>query len=221
DAVVTRMEAGTNTLLSIASSQTDDRGEFRLYGLEPGEYYVSALDPAFRTISSPRGVLHYSPTYYPGTPFADQAKAIAIAATGNAPRVEFRIRLVPPARVSGQLVSYDGKPMLSGAVIMSPLGGQGVPMVPPEDITILPDGRFQFGAVVPGRYQIRARGQSDPAGAALFAVFPADVMGTDVQGISLTLRPGALVDGRLTIEAKRATKPPMLSTLRVRAPFTD
>jgi hypothetical protein len=94
-------------------------------------------------------------------------------------------------------------------------------MVTPEDISIMPDGRFQFGHVVPGRYEIRARGQTDPAGAALFAVFPADVMGTDVQGISLMLRPGGLVDGRVTVDTKRATKAPILSSLRVRAPFTD
>src|SRR5205823_3339590 len=114
--------------------------------------------------------------------------------TREPPRIEFRIRLVPPARVSGSLIAYDGKPLLSGAVIMSPLDGEGVPMMPPEDISIQPDGRFVFGHVVPGRYQIRAHGQSDPAGAALFATFPTDVMGTDVQGITLTLRPGALVD---------------------------
>ena len=220
EALVTRMDAGANTLFSVASSQTDDRGEFRLFGLAPGLYYVSAQDPAFRSVSSPSGVQHYSPTYYPGTPFADQAKTLAVAPPGDAPRIEFRIRLLPSARVSGQMLAYDAKPLLSGAVIMSPLEGQGIPMVPPEDITIQPDGRFAFGHVVPGRYQIRARGQTDPAGAALFAVFPADVMGTDIQGISMTLRPGARVDGRIAVEARRA-KPPMLSTLRVRAPFSD
>jgi hypothetical protein len=221
EALMTRTEAGTSVLFSVASSQTDDRGEFRLFGLAPGAYYVSAQDPAFRAISSPRGVLHYSPTYYPGTPFADQAKTIAVAPTGDPARIEFRIRLVPPARISGQLIAYDGKPLLSGAVIMSPQSGQGVPIPAPEDITLQPDGRFQFRHVVPGRYQIRARGQTDPAGAALFAVFPADVMGTDVQGISLTLHPGALVEGRVLVDTRHAMKPPTLSNLRVRTPFTD
>ena len=221
EALVTRVEGGSNMLFSIASSQTDDRGEFRLFGLGPGEYFISAQDPAFRAVSSPRGVQHYSPTYYPGTPYADQAKTVAVGATGTPPRVEFRIRLVPPARVTGQLIAYDGRPLLSGAVIMSPLEGEGVPMVPPEDITIQPDGRFQFGHVVPGRYQIRARGQTDPAGAALFAVFPTDVLGSDIDGISMTLRPGALVDGSLQVDAKRGSKAPPLSTLRVRAPFSD
>ncbi len=205
----------------MASSQTDDRGEFRLYGLGPGEYYVSAQDPAFRSVSSPKGVLHYCPTYYPGTPLADQARRIAVSAGAQSPRIEFRLALVPPARVSGQMVAYDGKPLLSGAIVMSPLEGEGVPMVPPEDSSIQPNGHFSFGHVVPGRYEIRARGQVDPAGVSLFAVFSMEVLGSDIDGISMTLRPGALVEGRLSVDSKRGTNPPALSLLRVRAPFVD
>jgi hypothetical protein len=130
-------------------------------------------------------------------------------------------RRVPTARVSGRMVAYDGKPLVSGAVTMAPLDGQDVPAVAPADIAIRPDGRFVFDHVGPGRYEIRARAQSDRSGAALFAVFPVEVAGTDIQGITMTLRPGALVDGRVIVEARHRTRPPTLSTLRVRAPFTD
>jgi hypothetical protein len=221
EALVTRSEGGRDTLFSMATSQTDDRGEFRLFGLAPGQYYVSAQDPAFRSVSSAKGIQHYSPTYYPGTPFADQAKTINVTGAGNPPRAEFRIKLVPPARVSGQLTAFDGRQLLSGAVIMSPLEGEGVPMVPPEDISIQPDGRFSFGQVVPGRYQIRARGQTDAAGGALFAVFSTEVIGNDIDGIRMTLRPGAILDGSVILETRHGTKPPVMSTLRVRAPFVD
>jgi len=220
EALVTRFESGAKTLYSVATAQTDDRGEFRLFGLGPGEYYVSAQDPAFRAVSSPKGVVRYSPTYYPGTSLADQAKTVTVRATGTPPRVEFRIALVPPARVSGQLVAFDGKPLLSGAVVMSPIGGEGLRGVSPEDASIQPDGHFTFDNVVPGRYQIRARGQTG-SGASLFAVFPADVISADVRGIELTLRPGALVEGHVIVEKNRTSKPPVLSALRVRAPFTD
>ena len=131
------------------------------------------------------------------------------------------IRRVPPARVSGRMVAYDGKPLVSGAVILAPLDGQDVPRVTPADIAIRPDGRFVFDHVGPGRYEIRARAQSDRSGAALFAVFPVEVTGTDIQGISMTLRPGAVVDGRVIVDARHRTRPPTPSTLRVRAPFTD
>jgi len=221
DALVARYDNGADTLFSVASTLTDDRGEFRLFGLAPGQYYVSAADPAFHAVSTPKGVLHYSPTYFPGVPFADQARLVVVTGTGESPKVEFRLTLVPPARVSGQLLAYDARQLLSGAVIMSPLEGEGVPMVPPEDISIQSDGHFSFGQVVPGRYQIRARGQTDPVGAALFGVFSIEILGVDIDGIRVTLRPGAMLEGSLIVESKHGTKPPPLQTIRVRAPFTD
>jgi hypothetical protein len=191
-----------------------------LFGLGAGEYYVSAQDPAFRAVSSPKGVLHYSPTYYPGTPLADQAKRVAVGAGANPPRIEFRIQVVPPARISGQLLTFDGRQLSSGTVVMSSLDGDGVPVAPPGHVTMLPDGRFAFDEVLPGRYQIRARGVTESA-TSLFAVYPMEVLGTDVDGITLTLRPGALVEGRVGVENRHGTKPPTLTLLRVRAPSVD
>jgi hypothetical protein len=221
DALVTRSENGADTLFSVSTAQTDDRGEFRLFGLAPGQYYISAGDPAFRAVSTPKGVVRYSPTYFPGVPFADQARAVVLTGTGEAPRVEFRLKLVPPARVAGRLLTPDNRPMFSAAIIMSPREGQGVPMVPPEDPQLLPDGTFSFGQVVPGNYQIRARGQSDAAGGTLFAVYTLQVLGNDVENIQMTLQPGASLSGWLTVETRRGVKPPLLPLARVRAPFID
>src|SRR4051812_8449905 len=191
DALITRFQAGTDTLFSVSTSQTDDRGEFRLFGLPPGAYYVSAADPAFASVSTPKGVLHYTPTYFPGTPLAGQARTVTVGG-GDPPRVEFRLQLVPPARVTGQLMAYDTRQLLNGAIVLSPLAGEGLPLLAPDEPAIFPDGRFSFEGVAPGRYQIRARGQTDPA-AALFAAYSIEVLGTDLEGITMTLRPGAIL----------------------------
>jgi hypothetical protein len=221
DALVTRSENGTDRLRSVAMSQTDDRGEFRLFGLVPGQYYISASDPAFRSVSTPKGLQSYAPTYYPGVSLPDQARTVAVSGTGEPPRVEFRLKIVPPARVSGRLVASDGKEMFSAAIIMSPVEGEGAPIAPPEDPSLLPDGTFHFGQVVPGQYQIRARGQTDAAGAALFAVYALTIQGTDVTNVQMVLRPGGMLDGRLIVESRKGTKAPPLPTIRVRAPFID
>jgi hypothetical protein len=55
DALITRTQNGNETLFSVATAQTDDRGEFRLFGLAPGSYYVSAADPAFANVSTAKG----------------------------------------------------------------------------------------------------------------------------------------------------------------------
>ena len=61
DALVTRSEMGTDTLASVSTSQTDDHGDFRLYGLNPGQYDVSAADPAFRNVSTPERACSITP----------------------------------------------------------------------------------------------------------------------------------------------------------------
>lgn len=214
EALVIRNDRGTDMLVTAASAQTDVRGEFKVSGLAPGLYYVSASDPA-------KAALHYSPTYAPGTVFADEARAITVSGTGEAPRVDVRLKPAPPARVSGQLVAYDSRPLLNGAVTMSPPQAEGAPIAPPQDITILPDGRFTFSGVAPGHYQIRARGQTSSGGSALFAVFATVVDGADIQGIRMILGPGTRMSGTLVVESTRHTTAPPFSTLTVRAPFTD
>jgi len=221
EALVNRFEGGADALFSVARAQTDDRGEFRLFGLAPGRYFVSAADPAFKNVSTPNGVQHYSPTYYPGVALADQARVVVIAGPSDSPRIEFRLKLVPPANVSGQLVTADGRQLLSAAIILSPVEGEGVAVAPPEQPSIQPDGRFSFAAVPPGRYQIRARGQTDGTGGALFGTLSVEVAGEDVAGLKLTLRPGAVLEGSLAVESQRGSKAPDFTTLRVRAPFVD
>jgi hypothetical protein len=75
--------------------------------------------------------------------------------------------------------------------------------------------------VAPGHYQIRARGQTVPGAASLFAAYSVEVFGNDVDNIQVALRPGATLDGTLTVDAGHATRAPDLTTLRVRAPFLD
>src|SRR5262249_48714861 len=152
--------------------------------------------------------LHYSATYYPGTAQADQARTVTVTGTGEPPRVEFKLSLVPPSRVSGTLIAFNTRPLINGAIIMTPLEGEGIPMIAPEEPQLLPDGRFPFNGVAPGHYQIRARGQTDADSPALFSTFALEVAGTDVDGISMTLRPGGILDGRLKIDARSGAKPP-------------
>jgi hypothetical protein len=144
-----------------------------------------------------------------------------VAAGADPPRVEFRLRLLPPAWVAGQLLTDDRRQLLSGAVIMTPLDSDGSPVVPSESVTLLPDGRFTFAAVPPGRYLIRARGMTQPDGLALFSHFGVVVDGDDVANIQMTLRPGALLEGDVVFETTTGARPPATAGIRVRAPLTD
>ncbi len=87
-------ETGSRSLFPVTSDATDDRGEFRLFSLMPGEYIVDAsvrstasLLSASTNPNSP--VEGFQPTYYPGTPNAAEAQPISL---GVARKQRFRYR---------------------------------------------------------------------------------------------------------------------------------
>jgi hypothetical protein len=82
-------------LLSFAKTiQTDDRGEFRLWNMPPGEYYVRVS----RSLDDATG------TYYPGVADADLAVLVPVR---GADEVSLNLRLSPPKlfRISGTVVN--------------------------------------------------------------------------------------------------------------------
>ncbi len=91
---------------------------------------------------------------------------------------------------------------------------------PGEQASMLPDGTFTFRNVPPGRYEIRARGETTQGGAAHFASFRLLVEGRDVAGIAMELLPGATISGRVMFEGPASRQPPFAG-LRVRAPLAD
>jgi hypothetical protein len=58
---------------------TNDLGEYRIHGLSPGRYYVSA-DVQEPTGPRQERPIAYAPTYYPGTGNAAEAQRLTIAA---------------------------------------------------------------------------------------------------------------------------------------------
>jgi carboxypeptidase family protein len=221
DALVSRVENGQTALVPASSAETDDKGTFRLTGLAAGQYYVSAFDPAFANVGDDSGPLNYTPTYYPGVVFIEQARRVDVE-PGIEPslKIVFTLQIIRPARVTGTIVTSDRRQLISGAVIMSPIHTEVLAVVPTRDVVILPDGSFEFRNVPPGRYQIRARGEVEPNGTALFATFTVSVMGRDISDVSMTLVPGASVEGSIVVEGARAART-LPAGLRVRAPFAD
>jgi hypothetical protein len=220
EALVARSDGGRDALVTAATASTDDRGEFRLHGLAPGEYVVSAADPALTDVATSAGIVRYPPTYYPGVGSTAEATAVIVPAASDPPRLEFRLKLVRPARVSGRLSAHDGGELLSAAILMTAIDGRGAAAEAPGDPSIAPDGRFSFGHVAPGRYQIRARAETAPD-RTLFALTTIDVQGNDIDGIQMTLQPGARIEGTLVVDARSGLRPPPFSAWRVRAPSID
>jgi hypothetical protein len=221
DALIPRIEQGQPTLAAVATTESDDRGEFRLTGLPAGSYFVSAFDPAFAHVGDETGPLRYSATFYPGVAAADRATAVTVTPGVEPPAagVSFVMKMVRPARVSGRITAPNMARLASGTVIMT--HATTAMTVPSQDSMILPDGTFAFSNVLPGRYEIRARGELAPGGTAHFATFRLLIEGTDVTNLEMALLPGAVISGQLAFEPVKTAVHPAVDGVRVRAPLTD
>jgi len=157
-------------------AQTNDLGQFRIYGLPPGDYYVSAtlrsglsigdmevsmVEGAIRTGSfmpsptEPRS--GYGSTYYPGTPNAAEAQKIALAAGQEMSGADFALQPVRLAKVTGIVVGSDGKPVEGAAVTLVPAQRDLAGLLAPTSARSGKDGNFTLNSVTPGDYTLQAR----------------------------------------------------------------
>jgi hypothetical protein len=131
-------------------NQTNDLGEYRLYGVAPGSYVVSA-QPSFQMTSSsgarmtlpeetrwalqqagpapptggsaapPQGrAVTYAPVFYPSVTDAAAATMVTVAAGEERSGIDIVMSLVATARIEGTLSRPDGQPARGAQVNLSP-----------------------------------------------------------------------------------------------------
>jgi hypothetical protein len=179
---------------------TDDQGHYRLFGLPPGEYVVSAmLRGGGPEVTDPMGELSgYASTYYPGTSNIGEAARVTLAVSQENTGVNFGLIATRLSRVSGQVIMSDGAPANAGAVTLVPTNASGGRAVVMQQggagNRIDGSGGFRMTNVAPGRYQLQAR-----AGGREFEMARMDltVGNDDVDGLTLVTSPAAAISGSI------------------------
>ena len=194
---------------------TDDMGHFRIYGLAPGDYYVSAtLRPVgMMGIESSDVTTSYAPTYYPGTGSEQQADRITVGLGAEMAGITFSLLPVRTVKITGTAVDSSGKPM-AGAFVMlreDRRSGEGsfTMMFGGGGNRVRDDGTFVLPNVAPGDYVLEARpmgmmgrrGGNDDPEAAFTTV---SVGGEDVTGVTLTGTKGTSLRGRVVVQPASA-----------------
>jgi len=199
-AALERSVGGRRRLMQTGSGRaTDDRGEFRLFNLRPGDYIVSGVlrqpgpgSIAPRTEADREG---YASTYYPGTPSPAEARRVPCIAGQETTGIDFTLATVRTVQVAGRLLDGQGRPT-AGYVMLRPARGELAGMVPSAPAR--PDGTFSLTSVPPGEYYLQANGNtSGPSAPRQFAAQAVNVTDTDLTGLVLQLGPGARVNGRV------------------------
>ncbi len=130
---------GKRQLENNGAVETNDLGEYRLFGLSPGQYFVqTALRTDSENLTSKQGDV---PIYYPGVPDADRAAPISVSGGDEPSGVDISLRPVHTVAVSGQVVNAGCGGTAGFGVVF--LGGQNFSLSFPVQTCVV-DGKAQF-----------------------------------------------------------------------------
>jgi protocatechuate 3,4-dioxygenase beta subunit len=197
---------------------TDDLGVFRLFGLSPGEYVVSAALRAGGEVTDPAGeATGYPPTYYPGTANMSEAQRVTVALGQEQNSVSFGLIATKLVRVTGAVIDSQGAPVRSAMVMLAPAGGRlgAGAMMQMTTARVSESGQFRVSNVAPGRYVAQVRTMRGGGGRGGFV--PADGFGEvgrqeiavgaeDLDGVVIITGPGARVTGLVTTDGQSSIR---------------
>lgn len=183
-----------------SASRTDDTGSFRLFGLRPGEYVLSAISPPVGMIPVGTGSIPGSPpTYYPGTGSLAQAARIRLAAGDEHGPVSFVFHQVRVSTIRGIVIDANGQPASTVSVNIRTTETTGTGSMTIGGRTTSSDGTFEMPRVPPGQF-ILSVSHYGPAGAQ-FGSIPLTVT-DDVEGILIRLQPGITLNGQVVFDGE-------------------
>ena len=201
---------GKRTLVTQGMAQTNDLGEYRLFGLKPGHYYVSAVEPNWNRVSGDRqftgensqtGEQGRVKTYYPGTTEVAKASMITVKAGDEIPSADITLRQVFVYHVRGRVHGPGMQKVPSGiGLMLTPRTGRYEWDQGSWKQIHREDGSFEFTDVPPGNYEISASWNDE--GKKYSALQAIQIGAADVDGVSLVLSPGSPLTGRVEWEGK-------------------
>lgn len=200
-----RRIAGRKQLVPSGFASTNDLGEYRIFGLEPGKYYLSATynqtawEPTLDRSAKAPPEEGYVPTYYPAG--IDLATAAGVDVTPGAELRGMNIALskTRTVRLRGHVGNPGGRRQ-NVTIMLTPRDGPGAGWVGLADRQRItdPQGSFEIRGVRPGGYTLVAQSFDGPRG--MTARQAIDVGNNNMEGISLTLSSGMELSGQVKAE---------------------
>jgi hypothetical protein len=171
------------TFQTISTERTDDRGEYRMFWISPGRYYLAvASNRNSLSILALEGLIvtgggtaneipSAGPTvFYPGVVDPGRATTIDVGAGRELAGVDVLLPQQPLYRVRGRVVDVNGQPPRTASIQLIPRGTS----IPSLSTSIVPNynattGTFDLRDVVPGTYWLRAQASESTATATISA----------------------------------------------------
>ncbi len=203
---------GKRRLSPEALVPTNDLGEFRLFGLKPGRYFVSAKYKAGLHIVG-RGEVReddnddfrpeFMPIYYPNSPDPARASTIALKAGEEITSVEILLRPVATYRIRGRVYNMvAGRRSNTGVIVQLEQRNSNITWGSPDRQLNVEktDGSFEIAGVLPGSYTLSAFWFED--GRRYQARQSIEVGNADLEGVNLAIMSGITIPGRIVWDGK-------------------
>ncbi|MGH9766033.1 MAG: carboxypeptidase regulatory-like domain-containing protein [Blastocatellia bacterium] len=183
-----------------SSRMTDDRGVYRIFGLESGAYVVG-INSASRMFDGFGQTRRGPPTYHPSSP-RGSAVEINLRGAEEVSGVDIRSRTGRGRSISGTITGEtQGEGLINAVTVML----RGVADKQLAGMTALMGGQnFSLRGVEDGEYELSAMRFSESMDFALSAPKRVTVRGADLSGIELKLLKLGSISGRVVIEPPKA-----------------
>jgi hypothetical protein len=198
---------GNARLFRAATALTDDRGEYRIFWLDPGEYFFSAESPP--PDSSTEGLRVFPTTYFQDVTTAEDAKPLHLD-IGREIHVDFRLpRPVALWTVNGQTINgITGRSVSAAITLTAPAQDPSPSRYQTQSMMIPTPGPFTMENVVPGTYILMAKSGSGDQEIAAFQrivlrpIPYAPFVRPPQYGVTVSLAPPFSINGRLFVESR-------------------
>ena len=197
----------------VASTVTNDRGEYRAFNVQPGKYriavsYTAPVEQMRVKMKAASSI--YRTTFYPAAVDPRLGQVVTVEAGADLGGFDVQIFRAHAVTVKGTVTTISGMPPAYVWVHLFP-----VPQaISPRSLSeVIQDGRgiFEIGHVPPGRYIVEATAIS--ADQNLSAHRAIEVGNTDVEGIQLTLAQPQTVTGVFVLPEGQKIPPRLIVAL--------
>jgi hypothetical protein len=194
---------GNPRMARAARAVTDDRGEYRIFWLDPGEYffYATSASATGNEAAPPAAIV---PTYFPGVSTPEDARSVRLD-IGREVRVDFRLRPAGLWEVAGHAMNdVSGQPLAAAITLAPPSADPSFSQFHAQSVAAGRfAGDFSIDHVPPGSYIVVAKsrsGDQDVIAYRRVELRPVLIAPPRGYGITLPLAAPLSINGRILME---------------------
>lgn len=213
---------GRKQLQQYNGANTNDLGDYRIAGVQPGKYYLCATYRGRMNVimMDGNGAFNggqlqpqedYAPTFYPGVTDIAAAVPMDMKPGQQLQGINLKLTKIHTVSVKGTVINNTAaaqpEPLPGGRGGAVRINNVNLQLDPRNSLnpnglaqgtSVRPDGTFDFPSVPPGSYNLIAT--SNAGNVRHSIMLPIEVGNTNLEGVALTINPGVTVSGHIRID---------------------